>query len=165
MSVITYIYPRDLNALAIEPLLAEIRKQVDYVTIGELELKKRSTPDWQAVVFCHPSEPEVEMLFVVSRNSKENIDDLGEQYRKMPEFSVVQSATIMIWSQLKWPHLPLKRFMKISAVYEEVLATVADVSDGVIDSPERERLFTPSTFRRYVRMYQRRFEHLGTSRR
>src|SRR3954470_21892320 len=108
MSVITYIYPRDLGALAIERLLAEVRGEVAHVTIGELDLKKRSTPDWQAVVFCHPSEPEVEMLFVVSHNSKENVEDCGQRYSKVPELSVLRSAPIMIWSQLKWPHLPLK---------------------------------------------------------
>lgn len=154
MSVLTYLYPRDLDALAIERLLPVARKRVDGVSLVELSLKKSATPDWESLCFVHHSEPSATFLFVVARNTKRNINDLTHRYGKASGMAIVSSATKMIWAQHKASsELPLRRFRASWAIFTELIAVIADIGHAVIDSPENNRLFSASNYRRHNRKH------------
>lgn len=157
MSVLTYLYPKNLEPLAVESLLPAVRAKVEHVAIAELELRKAALPDWQSLTFIHPSEPEATFLFVVSRNTKDNRKELEELYAESPHLSVVRNARKCVWTQLKAPlNLPLKRLTQCWANHVELIAAVADVGNAVIDSPENEKLFTAASFRRHHRKHSQR---------
>jgi len=154
MSVLTYLYPSDLDGLAVERLLPVARKKIDDVSLVELSLKKAATPDWESLSFVHHSEPSATFLFVMARNTKRNIDDLVQRYGNDSSMAVVRSATKMIWAQHKCSsELPLRRFRTNWALFNELIAVFADIGCAVIDSLENERLFSASTFRRHNRKH------------
>ena len=157
MSVLTYLYPKNLEPLAVENLLPAVRAKVEHVALTELELRKTALPDWESLTFIHPSEPDAMFLFVASRNSKDNRKELEELYAKSPQMSVVRSARKCVWTQLKAPlKLPLKRLTQCWANHVALIAAVADVGNAVIDSPENEKLFTSASFLRHHRKHSRR---------
>jgi hypothetical protein len=156
MSVQTYLYPTNIGPLAIERLLPAVRKKIPFVAIGELELKKKATPDWQSLTMVHPSEPAVNMLFVVAPKRKDSVQHLEQQFGPAKELSLVRQAPIVIWAEHRSrSELPLQRFSAHFAIYSELIAEIAKLSAAVIDSPEHERLFTPAAFLKNSRRHHR----------
>ena len=153
MSVLTYLYPREIEPLAVERLLSAMRKRIAHAAISDLKLKKHAMPDWEWLTFSHPTVPETAMLAVVGRNTKTNVEYLAQHYSNTKSFSVVESARLYIWTQHKSPlNLPLKRFHQSWKVYIDIVAAVARISHAVIDSPEAGKLMTASTFQRRNRI-------------
>jgi hypothetical protein len=152
MTVLTYVYPQDIDALSVERLLPAVRKKVAHVAIAELHLKKHATPDWESLTFSHPAAPEAQMLFVVARNSKDNVGALRQRYGGEKKFSVIQNAPVLIWAQHRAPlRLSPQGFEQSWSTFNELLAAIAEASDALVDSPEAERLFTPQAFRQHLR--------------
>ena len=122
------------------------------MAISQIELARRRTPDWKSVTFCHPSAPEVEMLFSTFRVSAKHIDEI--EYGKVKKYPAVRQASIGIWAQHRSPlSIRRKRFWTSWDIFSELIAAIADVGNGIIDSPECESLFTPIEFRRYHRKH------------
>src|SRR6478735_5074266 len=80
MSVLTYIYPSRLKPLEIERLLPAIHKETPDAAIRELELSKRSIPDWRWLVLSHPSVTGASFCFAVAPNGSDCIAEMASQF-------------------------------------------------------------------------------------
>ena len=156
MSVLTNIYPAQLKPLEIERLLPALQKTIPDVTIRELQLSKRSGPDWRWLVLSHPSVRGASFCFAVASNGRRDIAEVISQFPGEKLLGGVRRAQLLIWSQLRLGGIPERLVGPAWDLESDLIWLVAKISGAVIHQSECERLFTATSWRRYELMHRRK---------
>lgn len=150
MSVIEYTYPAEPKRLSIASLTSEFENLMPGLTF-EWENVNRGIPDWSAVTIGHPKQKGISSLFVVVKNKAENKRDLVDRYPGNKNLVVALKASVLIWSQLKFPKRVSDKVMTSAFdLHQKLIGTLNKLGRGVVDIPENEKLYSVAGFQRYV---------------
>ena len=154
MGVLTYIYPREPERLAINLLLDSFVRESDGFAVAECENSQRTVPNWSYLLLSHKSHQHLRFEFVVAKNSKSNVECLAERYAKNRNFDVVRDAKKYIWSKVKAGKASDREMTDGFRSHDLIICLLARLSDGVVDLPENGKLYSCSGFARYMNAKQ-----------
>ena len=150
MSVLTYVYPAEVGALAFDRLFQALQRAVPMLEVVECLCRPRSSPDWSSLVVRDGPRGKFEFVFEIGPNLAANKRGLLLAFPDSPSVAVASQASKRIWSQMQGGHTSDRVLMREFDTWNDLIATLAKISKGVVYVPENERLYSATGFARHV---------------
>jgi hypothetical protein len=155
MSVLTYVYPRDPERLALNSVLDSLERESGGFVVEECENRPRTIPNWSYLLLSHQSHKHLRFEFVVAENNKSNVKWLAEHYSNNRNFDVVCLAKKYIWSKIRIGKASDRELTAGFRSHDFIIWHLIRLSAGVVDLPEDGKLYSCSGFARFKNAKQR----------
>src|SRR5688572_12070889 len=162
MSVIDYVYLRDAENCDVDAFVKAATKLVKDLEILECE-RMRSKPNWRWLSFGTPQVEDYCFVFGVERNTRENIREVEGNYPNNASLAVIRAAKKYVWSSIRIREEARRRSFrrplreldqileKAIAAHLQLLFALVNLSNGIIERPENEQLYTARSFATYIK--------------